>query len=85
MPSAVVKLGHTPTRADCLHFIFAFTVVESLLAVVGPDVMILQHRNSLISLQFAVDNLSQEEIFCAVEMNIWPDGKLSAAEQSACC
>jgi hypothetical protein len=40
---------------------------------------------ALISLPFAVDNLSQEEIFCAMEMNIWTDGKLSAAEQSACC
>jgi hypothetical protein len=39
----------------------------------------------LISLPFAVDNLHQENIFCAMEMNIWTDGKLSAAEQSAHC
>jgi hypothetical protein len=40
---------------------------------------------ALISLPFAVDNISQEEIFYAMEMNIWADRKLSAAEQSACC
>jgi hypothetical protein len=39
---------------------------------------------TLISLSFAVDNLSQEENFCAMEMSIWTDGKLPAAEQSAC-
>jgi len=52
--SAVVKseLGHTPTHADRLHgvyrmnFVFAFTIVESSPAVDGPNVTILQHRNS---------------------------------------
>jgi hypothetical protein len=32
---------------------------------------------AFISLPFAVDNLSEEAILCAVELNIWADGKLS--------
>jgi len=85
VPSAVVKneLGHTPTRADCLHFIFAFAMVEIHLQQLYLMLRSFSTGTALISLPFAVDNLGEEEILCAVELNIWADGKLSAAEQSA--
>jgi len=55
-------------------------MVESSPAVDGPNVMIFRTGTAVISLPFAIDKLSQEEIFCAIDMNFWTDGKLSAAE-----